>query len=40
MQNDNFVALVPFWAVWPYETMIIPKRHVPSILELRQKRSI
>ena len=37
MQNDNFVALVPFWAVWPYETMIIPKRHVPSILELRQK---
>jgi UDPglucose--hexose-1-phosphate uridylyltransferase len=31
-QNDHFVVLVPFWAVWPYETMIISKRHVTSIL--------
>ncbi|MFC5284997.1 UDP-glucose--hexose-1-phosphate uridylyltransferase [Pedobacter alpinus] len=28
LQNEHFVALVPFWAVWPYETMIISKRHV------------
>ncbi|MEL7119276.1 MAG: UDP-glucose--hexose-1-phosphate uridylyltransferase [Bacteroidota bacterium] len=26
-QNDHFVTLVPFWAVWPYEAIIIPKRH-------------
>ncbi len=26
-QNDAFAALVPFWAVWPFETMVIPKRH-------------
>ena len=26
--------LVPFWAVWPYETMIIPKRKVHHILQL------
>jgi UDPglucose--hexose-1-phosphate uridylyltransferase len=31
LQNDYFVALVPFWAVWPYETMIISKRHVQNI---------
>lgn len=31
IENDHFVALVPFWAVWPYETMIIPKRHVQNI---------
>jgi len=28
VENEHFVALVPFWAVWPYETMIISKRQV------------
>lgn len=32
--NDHLVALVPFWAVWPFETMIIPRRPVQSILQL------
>jgi len=32
--NDHFVALVPFWAVWPFETMLLSRRHVPSLLEL------
>ncbi|MFP4383868.1 MAG: UDP-glucose--hexose-1-phosphate uridylyltransferase [Spirochaetia bacterium] len=27
LENDSFCALVPFWAVWPYEVMIIPKSH-------------
>ncbi len=35
-QNEHFVCLVPFWAVWPYETMIIPKRHFQSILEITE----
>ncbi len=25
-QNDAFVVLTPFWAIWPFETMIIPKK--------------
>lgn len=33
-ENEHFVALVPFWAVWPFETMILPKRHVTNITEL------
>ena len=33
-QNEHFVALVPFWAVWPFETMIISKRHSGSLAEL------
>ncbi len=33
LENDYFVALVPFWAVWPYETMIISKRHVQSVID-------
>ena len=31
-ENEDFVALVPFWAVWPYETMIISKRVMENIL--------
>ncbi len=30
-ENEHFAVLVPFWAVWPYETMIISKRTVSSI---------
>ena len=37
LENEFFVALVPYWAVWPFETMIVPKRHINSILELTEK---
>jgi len=30
-QNAHFVAVVPFWATWPFEAMILPRRHVQSI---------
>jgi UDPglucose--hexose-1-phosphate uridylyltransferase len=33
LENEHFVALVPFWAVWPYETMIVSKRHIPAITQ-------
>jgi len=32
--NEHFVALVPFWAIWPFETMLLSRRHVSSLLEL------
>jgi UDPglucose--hexose-1-phosphate uridylyltransferase len=25
--NDSFCALVPFWAIWPFETMLISRQH-------------
>ncbi|MBN2657091.1 MAG: UDP-glucose--hexose-1-phosphate uridylyltransferase [Spirochaetales bacterium] len=31
LENDSFAALVPFWAVWPYETMILPKKQMQSL---------
>ena len=34
IENEHFVVLVPFWAVWPYETMIISKRHFTNINEM------
>jgi len=33
VENEHFVALVPYWAVWPYETMIISKRHVQQVTQ-------
>ncbi len=24
--NADWLAVVPFWAVWPYETMVMPRR--------------
>ena len=34
-ENEHFTVLVPFWAVWPFETMVLPRRHVASLDELR-----
>lgn len=34
IESTHFVALVPFWAVWPFETMIVSKRAVQHITQL------
>jgi UDPglucose--hexose-1-phosphate uridylyltransferase len=34
IENNHFVALVPFWAIWPFETMIVSKRAVTKITDL------
>jgi UDPglucose--hexose-1-phosphate uridylyltransferase len=33
-ENESFAALAPFWAVWPFETMVISKRHLTGMDEL------
>jgi UDPglucose--hexose-1-phosphate uridylyltransferase len=30
-QNELFLALVPFWAMWPFETLLLSRRHVADI---------
>ena len=30
-ENHHFCALVPFWAVWPFETLVLAKRHVGAL---------
>jgi len=32
--NEHWLALVPFWAVWPYETLLLPRRHVLRLPDL------
>ncbi len=33
--NEQFVVVVPFWAVWPFETLLISRRRVASLPELK-----
>jgi UDPglucose--hexose-1-phosphate uridylyltransferase len=33
-ENDEWLALVPFWAVWPFETMLLPRRHADRLSAL------
>jgi UDPglucose--hexose-1-phosphate uridylyltransferase len=30
-RNNGFLAVVPYWAVWPFETMIVSKRHLTAV---------
>jgi UDPglucose--hexose-1-phosphate uridylyltransferase len=32
--NEDWVALVPFWAAWPFEVTILPRRLSASMLEI------
>jgi UDPglucose--hexose-1-phosphate uridylyltransferase len=33
--NDAFTTIVPFWAVWPFETLVVSTRHVDALPSLR-----
>jgi len=33
-ENESWVALTPFWAVWPFETMVLPRRAVSALPDL------
>ncbi|ORY54478.1 galactose-1-phosphate uridylyltransferase [Leucosporidium creatinivorum] len=36
--GKHFIALVPFWASWPFETMVLPfQRHIPSLAALTEE---
>ncbi len=37
VENEGWVALVPFWAIWPFETLLVPKRHVLRLPDLRDE---
>ena len=34
VENESWVALVPYWAVWPFETMVLPRRHIMQLPDL------
>lgn len=39
-ENNTFVVLTPFWAVWPFEAMIIPKIPQKDITQLDKEETV
>lgn len=35
VENEHWLAVVPYWAVWPFETLLMPRRHVTRLPDLR-----
>ncbi len=35
IENEDWAVLVPFWAIWPFETLLLPKRHVLRVPDLK-----
>lgn len=40
VENKHFVALVPYWAVWPFEAMILPRKHYQHIGQLNAEEDL
>ena len=36
VENEDWAAIVPYWAVWPYETILLPRRHIERLPELTE----
>jgi UDPglucose--hexose-1-phosphate uridylyltransferase len=34
VENEAWLAVVPFWALWPFETLLLPRRHVLRLPDL------
>jgi UDPglucose--hexose-1-phosphate uridylyltransferase len=35
-ESQGFLVLVPFWAVWPFETLVVSKRHLGAMDKLSE----
>jgi len=42
LQNEDWLVVVPFWAVWPYETLLLPRRPVQQLPDIQpqERRSL
>ncbi len=34
VENDHWLAVVPYWALWPFEILLLPRRHVLRLPDL------
>lgn len=39
VETVHWLAVVPYWAAWPFETLLLPKRHVRQMTELSAEQS-
>ncbi len=35
LENDDWLVVVPWWAIWPFETLLLPRRHIARLPDLR-----
>ena len=40
VENEDWIGLVPYWAMWPFEMILLPKRHIQRITDLNEKERI
>jgi len=38
--DTDFVVLVPFWAIWPFETLVCSRRHMATFLDFNDHERI
>lgn len=37
LENDSFIVVVPYWGLWPFETLVISKEHLRSLQDFNEK---
>lgn len=40
VENDDWLAVVPFWAAWPFETLLLPKHKLARITDLSDSQQL
>ena len=38
-ENEQWICVVPYWAIWPFETLLVPKRHTLSFNDIDENQS-
>ena len=36
VENEHWLAVVPYWAVWPFELLLLPRRHILRLPDLTE----
>lgn len=37
LENQDWVVLVPYWATWPFETLLLPKKSIQSMQAMSER---
>lgn len=37
VETKHWLAVVPYWAAWPFETLLLPKTHIRRMSELNDE---
>lgn len=40
VENEEWLVIVPYWATWPFETLLLPRRHILHLTELKERENL